>query len=65
MGAGNPLLRSYDEELYSPKTYYIDFTESYTEESKLQSIKEHYEANEIDGFEDLSDVFHSTIFFSI
>lgn len=32
MGAGNPIIRSYDQELYSPNTYYIDFTAMFTKE---------------------------------
>lgn len=52
MGAGNPLIRSYDEEKYSPKTYYIDFTESIGDKDEV--LKEHYEANDLD-IESVSD----------
>lgn len=55
MGAGNPLIRSWDEELYSAKTYFIDFSDFYTEEEKINAVKEHYESNELDGLDDLSE----------
>lgn len=39
MGAGNPLLRSYDQELYQAKTYFIDFSELYEDEK--EAVREH------------------------
>lgn len=44
MGAGNPLIRSFDPELYQPKTYFIDFSEEY--ESKESIVKENCDDDE-------------------
>lgn len=54
MGAGNPLIRSYDPELYSAQTYYIDFTECYDLD---EFCKKELEKNqdEYRTLEDLSD----------
>lgn len=44
MSAGNPLLRSFDEELYSAKTYYIDFTELYSD--RKEAVKKDWDDDE-------------------
>jgi hypothetical protein len=63
MGTGNPLLKSYDQELYQPKTYYIDFHE-------LVSSSEDYddEDNDNDNYlkeQDSCEYFRSLDFFDI
>ena len=54
MGAGNPLIRSFDEDRYSPTTYFLDFSELF-EDNAEQAVKEWFESNERDDFEDLSE----------
>lgn len=46
MGAGNPLIRSYDEDLYCPNTYFIDFTDFYSNEERIETVKCHFDAND-------------------
>ena len=53
MGAGNPLIRSFDVDRYQPTTYFIDFTECYELD---QWVKQELIDREDDRtFEDLSE----------
>jgi hypothetical protein len=51
MGAGNPIIRSLDDN-YDPTTYFLDFSDCYSD--KEEAVKEMCEANEID-FSQLSE----------
>lgn len=54
MGAGNPLIRSFDTDLYQPSTYFIDFTECY--EDKKEWVKEEMiSRDDYRKFEDLDE----------
>lgn len=54
MGAGNPLIRSFDPERYEAKTYFIDFVEPYRNNEEW--LKEELESRDNgETFEDLSE----------
>ena len=64
MGAGNPKLQSYDEHLYSAKTYYIDFNASLGSD-KMQLVREYVEDLEEDfnllSMDRIEQIFHEII----
>lgn len=61
MGRGNSIIRSYDMEMYSPNTYYIDFTSGDTNET----VKEHFINNDRDDFDELSQAEINNEYYSL
>ena len=62
MGAGNPLARSYDNSLYDPTTYYIDFTECYSD-GKEETIKEECKQTDRDFYEMTEEEINQSFYF--
>ena len=52
MGAGNPIIKSFDSSRYNPTTFFLDFTESYPDKDK--TVKERVEDIDEEKFEDLT-----------
>lgn len=66
MGAGNPLLRSFDNDKYDPTTYYLDFVEMSNKDSENEEDSEtiydaelEYEMFNDDFFFNLSEPFEN------
>lgn len=69
MGRGNPIIRSYDNELYQPITYFIDFLNTYSEEDKIDILKNYCDINDF-NFNDLKeekidDIFYDYVSYDI